>query len=57
MTAQLSALEWLVTVEPPPQAVPWPTLDFDALLSRGVGVATTRTEERYRSRLSDYLGS
>ncbi|WP_187345076.1 hypothetical protein [Cystobacter ferrugineus] len=35
MTAQLSALEWLVTVESPPQAVPWPTLDFDALLFRG----------------------
>ncbi|WNG51411.1 AMP-binding protein [Archangium minus] len=32
---QLPSLEWLVTVEPPGAPVPWPVVDFDALLAEG----------------------
>ena len=35
----LPALEWLVTVESPTPAPPWPTVDFDALLSEGDSTA------------------
>ncbi|MGZ3457409.1 MAG: AMP-binding protein [Archangium sp.] len=40
LKAQLPALEWLVTVEPPTTPVPWPALDFDALLAEGDAHAT-----------------
>ena len=33
LRAALPTLEWLVTVEPPRVPVPWPTLDFDTLLT------------------------
>ncbi len=35
LQAQLPALEWLVTVEPSPAPLPWPTVDFDSLLAEG----------------------
>jgi malonyl-CoA/methylmalonyl-CoA synthetase len=35
LKASLPTLEWLVTVEPPTAPVPWPTVDFDALLAEG----------------------
>lgn len=37
LKAQLPALEWLVTTEPTPEPLPWPTLELDALLSRWDG--------------------
>ena len=33
LKAHLPALEWLVTVEPPSAPLPWPTLDFESLLT------------------------
>ena len=35
LKAQLPTLEWLVTVEPLGAPVPWPAVDFDALLAEG----------------------
>jgi malonyl-CoA/methylmalonyl-CoA synthetase len=43
LKAQLPGLEWLVTVEPPTAPVPWPTVDFDALLARGAASTASLT--------------
>jgi malonyl-CoA/methylmalonyl-CoA synthetase len=40
LKGSLPALEWLVTVEPPPTALPWPTVDFDTLLAEGDSAAS-----------------
>jgi len=40
LKASLPTLEWLVTVEPSSASVPWPTIDFDALLAEGEATAS-----------------
>ncbi|WP_434381377.1 AMP-binding protein [Melittangium boletus] len=45
LQARLPALEWLVTVEPPPASMPWPTHDFDALLASAPASAAVRLPE------------